>query len=58
VSGYDADSSPAAFARLARAVDTAGLTVPIAATFPLAQAARAHRRLERGHVVGRIVLKI
>jgi NADPH2:quinone reductase len=55
---YDADASPAAFARLARAVKATRLVVPIAATFPLGQASRAHVRVERGHVIGRIVLKI
>lgn len=55
---YDAEATPAAFARLHRAVDTVGLEVPIAATFPLGQAAQAHDRLERGHVVGRIALEI
>jgi NADPH:quinone reductase-like Zn-dependent oxidoreductase len=32
--------------------------VPIAAQYPLAKAAQAHRRLERGQVLGRIVLTI
>lgn len=58
VLGYDADASPTAFARLAHAVDAAELTVPIAKSFPLARAAQAHARVERGHVVGRVVLKI
>jgi len=55
---YDASATPTAFARLARAVEATELTVPIAATFSLAQASKAHARLERGHVLGRIVLKI
>lgn len=58
VRGYDADASQTAFGQLARAIDTAEVTVPIAKTFPLAQAAKAHARVERGHVVGRVVLKI
>jgi NADPH2:quinone reductase len=45
-------------ARLDRAVKEARLRVPIAATFPLAQAAKAHARVEKGHVLGRIVLRI
>jgi len=58
VIGYDADASPTAFARLNRAVETAHLVVPVAATFPLGRASRAHARVERGHVVGRIALKV
>jgi NADPH2:quinone reductase len=58
VIGYDVSASPPAFARLARAVEATKLEVPIAATFPLGQASKAHARVERGHVVGRIVLKI
>ena len=38
--------------------EMARLEVPIAAVYPLAVAARAHARLERGHVLGRIVLRI
>jgi NADPH:quinone reductase-like Zn-dependent oxidoreductase len=56
--GYDASASPAAFARLGRAVTATRLVVPIAATFPLGQASSAHARVERGHVVGRVVLKV
>jgi NADPH:quinone reductase len=58
VEGYDAEASPRHFARLVRAVDAVRLQVPIAAVYPLAQAARAHARLERGQVLGRIVLRI
>jgi NADPH:quinone reductase-like Zn-dependent oxidoreductase len=46
------------FARLDRAVAEAKLRVPIAAVYPLAQAAKAHARLEGGHILGRIVLRI
>ncbi len=58
VQGYDAEASPRHFARLGRAADDARLRVPIAATYPLSQAARAHERLERGGVLGRIVLRV
>ena len=58
VQGYDADASARNFTRLARAADEARLQVPIAAIYPLNQAARAHARLERGHILGRIVLRI
>jgi NADPH:quinone reductase-like Zn-dependent oxidoreductase len=55
---YDAEAGPRQFAQLERAVTQARLRVPIAAKYPLAQAARAHERLEKGHVLGRIVLLI
>jgi NADPH:quinone reductase-like Zn-dependent oxidoreductase len=55
---YDAMNGPREFANLARAAREARLQVPIAAVFPLAQAAKAHERIERGHVVGRIALRI
>jgi len=32
--------------------------VPIAATYPLGKAAQAHRRLDREHVLGRMVLQV
>ena len=54
---YDADPSPTEFAHLYRAVEQGQVTVPVAETFPLGQADQAHARLERGHVVGRIVLQ-
>ncbi len=55
---YDGVASRPAFARLLRAIDEAKLRVPIAATYPLAQAAKAHQRVEKGHVLGRIVLRV
>jgi NADPH:quinone reductase-like Zn-dependent oxidoreductase len=55
---YDAEAGPLQFARLERAVEQARLQVPIAAVFPLEEAAKAHERIERGHVLGRIVLQI
>jgi NADPH:quinone reductase-like Zn-dependent oxidoreductase len=55
---YDAMNGPREFANLARAAREARLQVPIAAIFPLAQAAKAHERVERGHVVGRIALRV
>lgn len=56
--GYDVVADPLQFRRLRRFIEGGDIQVPIAATYPLSQAARAHRRLERGHVVGRIVLSI
>jgi NADPH2:quinone reductase len=58
VIAYDAEVSPAKFEELQSAVDEARLHVPIAATYPLPQAANAHMRLERGHVLGRLALRI
>jgi NADPH:quinone reductase len=55
---YDAEASPAHFARLSRAVRQARLRVPIAAKYSLRAAAQAHRRLKRGRVLGRIVLRV
>jgi NADPH2:quinone reductase len=55
---YNAETGTHAFVRLERAVIEARLKVPIAAVFPLAKAAKAHERLEEGHVLGRIVLRI
>lgn len=57
VQGYDAEANPKVFSRLERAADEVRLQVPIAAVYELAQADRAHARLEEGHVLGRIVLR-
>ena len=42
--------------RLNRAVRAAKLRVPVAAEYSLADAAEAHRRLEAGHLLGKIAL--
>jgi D-arabinose 1-dehydrogenase-like Zn-dependent alcohol dehydrogenase len=55
---YDASATPAEFVSLGHAVEATELVVPIAATFPLGQASQAHARIERGDVLGRIILKI
>ena len=55
---YDAVAGIREFERLNRAVMDANLEVPIAATYPLASAAKAHKRIEEGHVLGKIVLRI
>jgi NADPH:quinone reductase-like Zn-dependent oxidoreductase len=54
---YNAVASPGKFAALNRAVVGSKLKVPIAKSFPLERAADAHRQIERGHVLGRIVLR-
>jgi NADPH:quinone reductase-like Zn-dependent oxidoreductase len=55
---YDAVAGAIEFARLERAAVEARLRVPIAAVYPLKQAAKAHALLERGHILGRIALRI
>ncbi len=55
---YDGVAGPREFARLGRAVTEARLRVPIAEAFPLDHAAEAHARVEKGHVLGRITLRI
>jgi len=55
---YNAVAGPREFARLENAVEEARLNVPIAGVYPLSQAAKAHTRLVKGHVIGRIVLQI
>ena len=58
IKSYDAKSSPEAFNRLNRAVVASRLQVPIAAKFPLEQAADAHRLIAKGHVLGKIILRM
>jgi NADPH:quinone reductase-like Zn-dependent oxidoreductase len=55
---YDAVAGRRSFEQLARAFKSAKIQVPIAAIFPLARAAEAHRQLAKGHVLGKIVLRI
>jgi NADPH:quinone reductase len=55
---YDAIATPREFARLNRHIGNRRIRVPIAATYPLAKAAQAHRRLERGRILGRMVLRV
>jgi NADPH2:quinone reductase len=55
---YDAVAAPAQWEALDRAVTETRLRVPLAGVYPLEQAAQAHERIEQGHVLGRIALKI
>jgi NADPH:quinone reductase len=55
---YNAVPGPKEFARLNAAIVAAKLKVPIAAEYPLAEAARAQERVEKGHVLGKVVLRI
>ena len=55
---YSFISGSSEFERLNKAVEAAQLQVPIAAEYPLTAAADAHKRLEAGHLLGKIVLRI
>jgi NADPH:quinone reductase-like Zn-dependent oxidoreductase len=55
---YDAVAGPREFDELDRAVEEAELRVVIAGVYLLDQAAEAHARVERGHVLGRVALRI
>ncbi|HUQ11942.1 MAG TPA: NADP-dependent oxidoreductase [Steroidobacteraceae bacterium] len=46
------------WAELNKAIQTRKFAVPVAATFSLAEAAAAHRRVEAGHVPGKVILKV
>ena len=58
MTAYDAEPGPSEFERLNRAIEGSRLKVPIDREYSLANAAAAHRRLARGHVLGRIVLRV
>jgi NADPH:quinone reductase-like Zn-dependent oxidoreductase len=58
VDAFDAVADPRQFARLNRYLTRTRVRVPIAATYPLARAPDAHRRLDRGQVLGRVVLRV
>lgn len=58
VTAYDATTGPKEWAHLERAVLAAKLRVPIAELHPLEDAWKAHARIEKGHVLGRIALRI
>lgn len=55
---YDAEVGVREFERLRRAVEGSRPEIPIAAAYRLSNAAAAHRRLARGHVLGKIVLRV
>ena len=58
VRAFDAIASPREFEKLNRHLGNGKIRVPIPASYPLGKAAQAHRRLDREHVLGRIVLKV
>ncbi len=55
---YDAVAGVKEFERLNQAIQQAHLQVPIAAEFALADAAKAQERMEAGHVLGKIILRV
>jgi NADPH2:quinone reductase len=56
--GYDVVSGERELAALSHAVEAANLQVPIDSKYSLAEASRAHARLARGHVLGKVVLSL
>jgi NADPH:quinone reductase-like Zn-dependent oxidoreductase len=54
--GNAAGANASTLAELAGLISAGELEVPIAATYPLDQVREAYRRLERGHLLGKIVL--
>ena len=57
---YDAASGIREFDHLNRAIEAVSpeVQVPIADTYSLENAAKAHERIEKGHVLGKIVIRI
>ena len=55
---YDGVPGVRELRRLTRAIERARLRVPIAAAYRLADAAKAHRRVAKGHVLGKVVLRV
>jgi len=55
---YDGTPGVREFERLGRAIEAMDIKVPIAAGFKLEDAADAHRFIEKGHVLGKVVLRV
>lgn len=55
---YDAIANPREFEKLNRHFRNGKVRVPIGGSYPLGKAAQAHRRLDREHVLGRLVLHV
>ena len=58
ITSYDAEAGVRPFERLEEAIRESRLQVPIASILPLDDVARAHERIEEGHVVGKVVLDV
>jgi NADPH:quinone reductase len=55
---FDAVASPREFDKLNRYLGNDKVRVPIAASYRLGRAAQAHQRLDRAHLLGRMVLQV
>jgi NADPH:quinone reductase-like Zn-dependent oxidoreductase len=55
---YDAESEPRHFEHLDTVMREGKIEIPIAEVYKLEEARKAHERLERGHVLGKIVLDV
>lgn len=55
---YDATPGVREFRRLNRAVEGSRLKVPIAKSYPFSRAADAYRLAAKGHVLGKVVLRV
>jgi NADPH:quinone reductase-like Zn-dependent oxidoreductase len=53
---YDAENEPRHFEQLNSAMTEGHIEIPIAEVFSLDDARRAHERLKRGHILGKIVI--
>jgi len=58
VRAFDTVANPREFDKLNRHLSSGRIRVPIAASYPLGKAAQAHRRLDREHALGRMVLRV
>ena len=58
IGAFDAVASPREFGKLQRRIDSGKIRVPITTVYSLARAADAHRHLDRGHVLGRMVFGV
>jgi NADPH:quinone reductase-like Zn-dependent oxidoreductase len=58
VRAFDAVANPREFDKLRRHLGNHRIRVPIAASYPLGKAAQAHRRLDREHTLGRMILRV
>jgi NADPH:quinone reductase-like Zn-dependent oxidoreductase len=58
LTSYDATAGVREFERLSHAIEAAKLKIEIAGEYSLADAAKAHQRVEAGHVLGKVVLRI
>jgi NADPH2:quinone reductase len=58
VIGYDLKAGPGELTRMTQLLTNARPRVPIAAIYPLDEVVKAHQRLQEGHVLGKIVLRL